>query len=172
VTNAQGNVVVDANGKPVLATRNGLPKYFILKYSGQDGIITLSSPVYLRLAEMYLNRAEAQAKLGNDQAALADVNLIRTRAGLSGGALYSAGDLKGHASVLDVVLEERRLELAFECQRKYDVFRNNLPMVRNYPGYHLLSGQTSQVVAPADPRVVYFIPQQELVLNPNLTQNP
>jgi tetratricopeptide (TPR) repeat protein len=172
VTNAQGNIMTDASGKPILATRNGLPKHFILKYSGQDGIITLSSPVYLRLAEIYLNRAEAHAKMGNGQLALDDVNRIRTRAGLSGEALYTGTDLKGHASVLDVVLEERRLELAFESQRKYDVFRNNQAMVRDYPGYHLLSGQISQVIAPTDPRVVYFIPQQELVLNPNLVQNP
>jgi starch-binding outer membrane protein, SusD/RagB family len=164
--------VKDAAGKDVLATRNGIPKYFIYKYSGQDGVQTLSSPVYLRLAEMYLIRAEANAKLGNAAAALDDVNLIRKRAGLSGDALYSAGALKGHDSVLSVVLEERRIELAFEALRKFDVFRNNLPLVRDYPGYHLLSGQNTQIIQPSDPRVVYFIPQQEIVLNPNLVQNP
>lgn len=164
--------ITNADGKQVLATRNNIPKYYIYKYSGQDGIQTLSSPVYLRLAEMYLIRAEANAKLGNDAAALEDVNLIRKRAGLSGSALYAVDDLKGKPSVLSVVLEERRLEMAFESLRKLDVFRNNLPMVRNYPGYHLLSGEVSQVIQPTDPRVVYFIPQQEIVLNPNLVQNP
>ncbi|MCE6992629.1 RagB/SusD family nutrient uptake outer membrane protein [Dyadobacter sp. CY323] len=168
----QPSYVKDAAGNQVIAARNGIPKYFILKYSGQDGIQTLSSPIYLRLAEMYLTRAEANAKLGNAQKAIDDVNVIRTRAGLTGTALYSVTDLKGHTSVLNVVLEERRLELAFECLRKFDVFRNNLPMVRNYPGYHLLSGQNTQVIEPTDPRVIYFIPQQEIVLNPNLTQNP
>lgn len=59
--------------------------------------------------------------------ALGDVNLIRQRAGLSGSARYMPGDLKGHASVLDVVLEERRLELAFEGQRPLDLFGNNAP---------------------------------------------
>jgi tetratricopeptide (TPR) repeat protein len=172
VLDAQGNITRDANGSPVLATRNGHPKYFITKYSNQEGIVQLSSPVYLRLAEMYLNRAEANAKLGKDQMALDDVNLIRRRAGLSGNSLYSPTNMKGHTSVLGVVLEERRIELSFEIQRKYDVFRNKLPMVRNYPGFHLLSGENTQVIQPTDPRVVYFIPPIELVLNTNLVQNP
>ncbi len=56
------------------------PMYYINKYNLQEGIVNLSSPVYLRLAEMYLNRAEANAKLGNAQTALDDVNKIRERA--------------------------------------------------------------------------------------------
>jgi RNA polymerase sigma factor (sigma-70 family) len=32
--------------------------------------------------------------------------------------------------------------------------------------------ENTQVIAPTDPRVVYFIPQQELILNANLIQNP
>ncbi|WP_025763295.1 RagB/SusD family nutrient uptake outer membrane protein [Dyadobacter tibetensis] len=164
--------IKDSNGNQVLATRNGIPKYFIYKYSGQDGIQTLSSPIYLRLADIFLIRAEAQAKLGNDTEALADVNRIRSRAGLSGTSLYTLGNLHGKKSILEVVLEERQLELAFESQRKFDLFRNNLPLVRDYPGYHLLSGQNTQIIQPTDPRVIYFIPQQELVLNPKLVQNP
>lgn len=169
---SQAIYVTDAAGNQVLATRNGIPKYFIYKYSGQDGIQTLSSPVYMRLAEMYLIRAEAYAHLGENEKALDDVNVIRKRAGLTGAALYGVSDLKGHDSVLDVVLEEKRIELAFECQRKFDLFRNNRSLVRNYPGYHLLSGETTQIITPSDPRVVYYIPQQEIVLNPNLVQNP
>jgi hypothetical protein len=128
--------------------------------------------VYLRLAELYLIRAEANAKLGNDQAALEDVNVIRRRAGLTGEALYRLDDLKGNPSVLLVVLTEKRLELAFEGQRKYDLFRNNLPLVRDYAGFHLLSGQTIQTIPANSPRAIYFIPQKELLVNPSLTQNP
>ncbi len=172
VKNAQGNITYDAAGKPVLEKRNGFAKYYINKFSWQEGLQTLSSPVYLRLAELYLIRAEANAKLGNDQAALDDVNVIRRRAALTGDALYKPGDLKGNSSVLAVVLLEKRLELAFEGQRKYDLFRNNLPLVRDYAGYHLLSGQTSQTIQPNSPRVIYFVPQKEIVVNKNLTQNP
>ena len=172
IRNAQGAITYDAGGNLVLEKRNGYPKYYINKYSWQEGLQTLSSPVYLRLAELYLIRAEANAKLGNLQAALDDVNVIRKRAGLTGEALYKLDDLKGNPSVLAVVLAEKRLELAFEGQRKYDLFRNNLPLVRDYAGFHLLSGQTIQVIPPNSPRVIYFIPQKELLTNPNLTQNP
>ena len=39
--------------------------FYISKFSGQDGSPTLSSPVMFRLAEIYLNRAEAYAKKGD-----------------------------------------------------------------------------------------------------------
>ncbi|PKV62913.1 RagB/SusD family nutrient uptake outer membrane protein [Pontibacter ramchanderi] len=170
--NADGSIQTGSDGKPLLASRNGYAKYFITKYSYQEGVVTLSSPVYLRLAEMYLNRAEAHAKLGNTEAALADVNLIRQRAGLTGDALFSASNMMGYASVLDIVLDERRLELAWEAHRKYDVFRNKRTMYRNYPGTHLLSGQTTQEIPYTHPRVVFFIPEEEIILNPKLVQNP
>ncbi|WP_188502364.1 RagB/SusD family nutrient uptake outer membrane protein [Pontibacter amylolyticus] len=170
--NADGSIRTGADGKPLLASRNGYEKYFITKYSYQEGVVTLSSPVYLRLAEMYLSRAEANAKLGNHAAALEDVNLIRQRSGLSGDALFSPSNMMGYTSVLDVVLDERRLELAWEAHRKFDVFRNNRTMVRNYPGTHLLSGQTTQEIPYTHPRVVFFIPEEEIILNPNLVQNP
>jgi tetratricopeptide (TPR) repeat protein len=151
------------------------PMYYINKYSLQEGVINLSSPVYLRLAEMYLIRAEANEKLGNAQLALDDVNTLRQRAGLSGGKLYTLANL-GTKTVFDVVMEERWLELAFEGHRSYDLFRNNLPVVRNYPGTHSLNNtpttNVNQTVLPTDNRVVFFIPQAEIDRNPNLTQNP
>ncbi|MDB4920102.1 MAG: RagB/SusD domain protein [Mucilaginibacter sp.] len=148
------------------------PMYYITKYSFQEGIVTLSSPVYLRLAEMYLNRAEANAKLGNSQLALDDVNVIRTRAGIPTLTLSGVGT----GNVLGAVLEERRLEFAFEGQRSYDLYRNNLPLIRNYPGTHSLNNVPTtnimQTILPADPRVVFYIPQTEIAINPKLTQNP
>ncbi len=160
---------LDANGDTL--KRGNVPKFYINKYNWQENIANLSSPVYLRLAEMYLIRAEANAKLGNDQLALDDVNVIRQRAGLSGSALYQLGDLKGHESVLDVVLEELRLELAFEGHRAGDLFRNNRPLVRAYPGFHSLD-RYNQTINPTDARVVFFLPDREVQINPNLEQNP
>lgn len=154
-----------------LQYRGTSPQHFINKYNWQEGIANLSSPVYLRLAEMYLNRAEANAKLGNDQLAIDDVNLIRQRAGLSGQALYSVENLKGKSNVLEVVLEERRLELAFEGQRPGDLYRNNLPLVRAYPGLHGTDNFNFRV-EPTDPRVIFYIPERETNVNPNLIQNP
>ena len=151
--------------------RGNVPKFYVNKYNWQDGIANLSSPVIFRLAEMYLIRAEANAKLGNYQEAIDDVNIIRSRAGLSGSALYTVDDLKGRGSVLNVVLEERRLELFFEGHRPFTLFRNNLPMVRNYPGFHG-ADHYHFVVEPTDPQVIFLIPEHEMKANPNLVQNP
>jgi len=151
--------------------------YYVNKYSLQEGLINLSSPVYLRLAEMYLIRAEANAKENNIEAALADVNLLRERAGLSGDALYTRQKLTATGkSALDVVLEERWLELAFEGHRAYDLFRNNRSVVRDYPGTHSLNNTPTtdlhQEVKPTDNRVVFYIPQAEINRNSALKQNP
>jgi hypothetical protein len=73
--------------------------------------------------------------------------------------------------VLDVVLEERRLELAFEGHRPRDLFRNNRPMIRAYPGFHS-QDRFTQTILPTDERVIFFIPEREVVVNSNLEQNP
>lgn len=170
-TNADGSIALDAQGKPIVAERAGYPKYYLTKFSYQNDVVTLSSPVVLRLAEVYLNRAEALAKLGRDGEALDDVNVIRSRAGLSGEALFSAGNMPGYTSVLDVVLDERRIELYTEGHRAFDVYRNNRTMNRSYPGVHLTEGETTQLIEPTDPRIIYFIPQDEMLSNPDMIQN-
>lgn len=168
----QGNIRYDENGDPILQKRNGWPKYYVNKYSWQDGIETLSSPIYIRLAEVYLNRAEAYAKIGNIDKALEDVNLIRERAGLHGDALFSVDNMMGYDNVFDIVMDERWMELCFECHRTYDLFRNNLVLNRSYPGFHLAPGETEEYIRPDDKRVVFFIPEMEIITNPNLKQNP
>ncbi len=147
--------------------RNGFPKFYILKCSLQGGIPQLYSPVILRLAEMYLNRAEAYAKLGNVAAALADVNVMRKRAGIAEYATVPAG-----RTILDVVLEERRLELAYESHRKFDVFRNGETLNRRYPGTHLSGGSPFFEVKPDNNRVIQYIPESQIIAQPNLVQNP
>lgn len=118
---------------------------------------TDDDPVYLvRLAEMYLNRAEARAKKTTPDAlgALSDLNAIRTRAGL--GAL--AG-LTG-TSLTDAIDTERRLELAFEGHRWFDLKRTGkaiatLGIPNNDPNFLLLP-----------------VPKRERDVNANLRQNP
>src|SRR5262249_54379705 len=123
----------DGGGGQVL--KNGIPTWYITKFSFQSGSPTLSSPIMFRLAEVYLNRAEANAKLGKTTEALQDVDQIRSNRGLSG-SLYN-GTVPSGSTALDVVLKERRLELAFEGHRTFDVYRNKLQMSRMYWGYHL-----------------------------------
>ena len=49
----------------VVQKKNGVEIYYITKFSFQGGSPTLSSPIMFRLAEMYLNKAEAEAKVGD-----------------------------------------------------------------------------------------------------------
>lgn len=154
-----------------------VPMYYVSKYSFQEDVVNLSSPVYIRLAEIYLIRAEANAKLGNVDDALMDINKLRERAGLKGAELYTRASMgQSNKSILDVVLEERFLELAFEGHRAYDLFRNNRSLVRNYPGTHSLSNNPStnvyQEILPTDNRVIFFVPQAEINRNSKLEQNP
>lgn len=117
---------------------------------------------------MYLNRAEANVKLGNVAAAMEDVNLIRGRA-IVGGE-YSSTDFNAKTAA-DLVDKERQIELAYQAERSYDVFRNGKALTRQYPGPH----KALENVSAVDYRVTYFIPQTAINSYPSgstLTQNP
>lgn len=176
-------IVPLSDGNGGIATKNGVPIYYITKFSFQDGSPTLSSPIMFRVAEMYLNRAEANAKLGDTKGALDDVDMIRKNRGLSS-SLYN-GSVPSGSTALNVVLKERRLELAFEGQRTFDVYRNKLAMNRTYWGYHLPglketdidlsklpTGYANMIIQPTDSRIIYYIPIDEVQTNTLCTQNP
>ena len=146
--------------------RYGWPKYFVTKFSYQDGEPMLSSPVMLRWAEVLLNRAEAYARTNQPALALADVNVIRERAGLSGTQLFSTSNMQGYTDVLDIVLDERRLEFAFEGHRMFDVYRNKKNMDRRFSGV-----QTYEIVNYDDNKIQYPIPQDEINAS-KIPQNP
>lgn len=169
---SNGNKIPDSSEESgyKVNKRLGYSKYFNLKYTRQEGIPLLSSPVVLRLAEMFLIKAEAFAKKGQDSQAIEMVNTIRERAGLSGGQLFSTNDLKGYDTVLDVVLDERRLELAWEGHRSFDLFRNNRSVDRSYTHAEPWAGP--QLIPATSKQIVHFIPESEIDLNPNLVQNP
>ena len=157
-------------GKEGWEFRGGLYlPYWNSKWGGQDGQITLTSPAMLRWAEVFLNRAEANARLGNTQDALDDVNLIRTRAGLPNDAMFTVANMasRGYDSVLDVVLDERRMEFCFEGQRMFDVFRNKKALDRRYVGYHPFA-----VINYDDPRIALLIPADEVEAADGYQQNP
>ena len=144
--------------------------YWNTKWSGQDGQMTMTSPVMLRWGEVFLNRAEAYARIGNkDQEALDDVNLIRTRAGLGADAKFEISNYRGrgYESVLDVVLDERRMELCFEGDRAFSLFRNKKSLDRRYVGYHPF-----EVINYDDPRIAMLIPDDEVLAVSGYTQNP
>lgn len=117
----------------LMANRFNYPKYFVTKFSYQDGDPMLSSPVMLRWGEVILNLAEAYAHKGDKGNAIKYVNVIRNRAGIP---TFSEGNMLGYTDILKVVMDERRMELAFEGDRRMDVYTNKLNMDRQFPGCH------------------------------------
>lgn len=140
------------------------PQFYIVKCSREGEDSQLHSPVISRLAEVYLNRAEAYAKLQKYSEALIDLNAVRTRSIVNGGYLSLNA-----ANAGELIDKERQLELAYQAERSFDVFRNGKPLTRRYPGPQ---NQTTDIAA-TDFRVVYYIPQSAINSYPGkLTQNP
>ena len=149
-----------------ISLNNGHPKFYIVKCSREGEDTHLHSPVISRLGEIYLNRAEANAKLGRYGEALNDLNTIRERS--IPGEGYASLDVTTAPSLID---KERQLELAFQAERSYDVFRNGGTLTRHFPGAH----NAMEEVTATDFRVTYYIPQKAIDAYPNgntLTQNP
>ena len=175
-------IVPVKDGSGTVKKMNGIEIYYITKFSNQGGSPTLSSPIMFRLSEMYLNRAEAYAKKGNEAGALNDVDEIRKNRGLEND-LYDQ-QLPAGKSALDVVLKERHIELAFEGHRTFDVYRNKRSLNRTYWGYHLPglketdidlsqqpSGYANMIIPYTHNRTIYYIPVDEIQANSLCTQN-
>lgn len=115
---------------------------------------TGADPTYvIRIAELYLIRAEAYAELEEYNLALADLNKIRKRALLP--------DLLLSTSKSDLLLwieNERRLEFAFEAHRWFDLVR---------------TGRAQQVLGINESfRLLLPIPYSQVLADPALKQNP
>ena len=119
------------------------------KYRGEEA---KDNPAYiLRLAEMYLIRAEANGRT----AGFADLNLIRTERGLT--ALKTI-DVANDVSFLSAVLNERRAELNFEGHRYFDLAR---------------TGRIKTVIGIDNYRGILPIPTREIEAGKGLVkQNP
>ncbi len=120
----------------------------------------LNFPI-MRYAEVLLMKAEALNELGQTSLALAPLNAVRTRAGLPN---VTSG--LSQAAFREKVLHERRMELAFEGQRWFDLIRVN----DGQYGLNFLHsiGKTNA----STKHLLLPIPQIERDRNPNLTQNP
>jgi tetratricopeptide (TPR) repeat protein len=129
-----------------------------LKWRGDKGGFVENIPV-IRYAEVVLIQAEGRARSGNDDDARDAVNRIRTNRGLSAAPPTLTG-----AALINEIMLQRRLELAFEGHRFFDLKRLGLPIAKD-------PAQGSALAA-SDPRVLSFIPTTEITLNPKLVQNP
>lgn len=123
----------------------------------------------LRSAEAKMNIAEAQFNLGNEGAARAALDEIRTKRYLTPPSGETGTALR------DAIRLERRLEFAFESQRFFDIKRWGLSIERG--GFGDLSDGSGvpsdgqNLIAGSD-LLQLPIPQGARDLNPNLQQNP
>jgi hypothetical protein len=110
-------------------------------------------PAYvIRLAEVYLIRAEARAWQRKLTEALADLNAVRSRAGLTPATATTAETL------LLAIENERRVEFAFEADRWFDLVR---------------TGRAGAVLGITDQQKWLFpIPFNDIAADPDLVQNP
>lgn len=113
---------------------------------------------YMRLSELYLIRAEANARLNSLDSALQDLNTIRERANLE--ALTST------ENVLEQLFLERRRELAFEGHLLFDIARFKKDIERN-------EGCIAAICNLNYPSNFFIlpIPESSILLNQNTQQN-
>lgn len=115
----------------------------------------------IRLSEVYLNRAEANAHLGNEPEARADLDLIRQRGLASAPPVTASGQ-----ELIDEILIERRIELGYEGHSIHDLMRNKQDIVREDA-----TGDVDFMAYPCQ-YCILPIPEHEMQANPNIQQNP
>jgi starch-binding outer membrane protein, SusD/RagB family len=121
----------------------------------------------LRYADVILMAAEASVMLNDFAGARDYINQVRTRARVCGGGTVPA-DLTGNAT-LDDVIKERRLELAFEGLRFFDMVRWGIADDK-LNGYTTPGGFTLDYASPRND--FWPLPQREITAsNGSLTQN-
>ena len=120
--------------------------------------------IFIRLADILLLKAEALNEQGDVQGAAELVNQVRTRVKLPATTASTQAEMR-----LDIE-KERRLELAFESQRWWDLKRTGraIEVMTNAIGPN--GTPFGYVLTPE--RLVWPIPQAELDKNTKLTQNP
>lgn len=140
-----------------------LGKYFRIE-NGDDNFILL------RLAEQYLIRSEAAARLGNLSQAIADINVVRDRVttyDADGEVVSGPGPLPAWVDTRDEVLyanlQERQAELGGEGHRFFDLRR-----MRDVSEI----GAVVESIYGSEFRLLFPLPQTELDANELLSQNP
>lgn len=144
---------IDSNGNPGIG-------------SGQDLRCDTDLPL-IRLAEIYLNYAEATLRGGNGDVGIAvnKINELRKRA--YGG---TSGNINSSSLTLDFVLDERSRELYWELQRRTDLVRYNYFTTGSY--LWPFKGKQPNGTSVDSYRNVFPIPSNTLATNSNLKQNP
>lgn len=119
-----------------------------------------------RTSEMYLIRAEANARKASPDVAAgtADLNAVRTQR-ITG---YTNETFPSATALADAVIQERFKELCFEGFRIFDLKRNNLSVQRNASD----ASPAWQTLPAGSDLFVFPIPRSAILANPNIQQNP
>lgn len=120
----------------------------------------------IRLAEVYLNYAEATLRGGGGDinTAVSLINQIRERGFGSSSGTISSGDM-----TLDFILDERSRELYWEGLRRTDLIRYNRFTNSSY--LWPFKGNEATGVGVDDYRNLFPLPANVVAINSNLTQN-
>jgi len=136
---------------------------FMYKYRSK-----FHSVIKMRLADILLLKAEALVEQGNLDDAATLVNTVRTRAKLPN---LLPATVASKPLMQDAVLDERRLELAFEGQRWFD-------LVRTGKVFSVMNTLNSRDIGRlpmnevTEDKTLMPIPQPQIDKNPSMTQNP
>lgn len=153
-----------------VGTNSGNRYNAVKKFLGEEGQVNGRVDIkVLRVAEVVLNKAEAQYRLGLEDEALITLNTLRDKRDPS----YEGGETG--ADLLAAIMYQRRVELAFEGHRFFDLKRLGMSITRSTKG-DLINGTGTPpetLVLPAGNfRFQFPIPQDEINANPNMEQNP
>ncbi|RQP18555.1 MAG: RagB/SusD family nutrient uptake outer membrane protein [Parapedobacter sp.] len=133
-----------------------------------DGRFNSTQFTGLTTAEMYLTRAEANARSGKIDAAMDDLNtLLMSRWNKS--AAFDEKNAWNTLSALKIILTERRKELVFRGLRWSDLRRLNTESAFQQLLVREIGGTTYRL-PPGDPRYTFLIPN-EVIARTNMEQN-
>lgn len=150
-----------------IVTIGNIPYYSPLKYNVNQGPPYKEYNVVLRLAEQYLIRAEARIMQDKLAEGTADLNMIRTRAGLSAFPVFSS-----RATAMAALEKERGRELFAEWGHRWLDLKRWPASSPVYPtkADEIMSRYKADTWDTTDK--LWPIPNEEIELNPNLVQNP
>ena len=122
----------------------------------------------LRLAEAYLNRAEAYSRLtGKQSDALADLNTLRKHRIMD----YRDVSIADPTALLDTIRKERRLELCYEGHRWFDLRRYGMPEITHIYQESTTSPAMVYTLKEKDPMYTLPLPSSVMDKNKELVQN-
>ena len=135
---------------------------FLTKYN--DPASGMNDFYVLRLPDIMLLKAEALVEKGDITGAMGIVNTVRARVSLGPKTAASADAAR------QIIADERRMELAFEGHRWFDLVRTGKAIeVMNAQ----VGGNGSNLNYNVQPfRLLMPVPQNQIDLNPRLDQNP